>query len=199
MWLKGIGPSSNSVDDRFDDRSKVDDCFVLSPLSPELWCPATTVMSSDIVGGYFSNTHMTWKSFWKIMFVLHRHLWIAECSAFFMWHAWIICAWGLKLIRWKTAEAGDIKFIVCRVECVCRSMCINAEGSRKTSQSYLDQTSSAVDVVNPGEVVVYDAAKRLRGPDLINAVVTLQQPLWCVCVRENYCRISVSAFVEMFG
>jgi len=33
-----------------------------------------------------------------------------------------------------------------------------------------------VDVVNPVEMVGYDAAKRLRGPDLISAVVTLQQP-----------------------
>ena len=37
-----------------------------------------------------------------------------------------------------------------------------------------------MDVVNPGEVVVYDAAKRLGGPDLINAVVTLQQALVCI-------------------
>ena len=55
-----------------------------------------------------------------------------------------------------------------------------------------------MDVVNPVEVLVYDVAKRLRGPDLINAVVTLQQALLCVCVQENYCRMSVSAFVEIF-
>ena len=40
-----------------------------------------------------------------------------------------------------------------------------------------------MDVVNPGEVAVYDAAKRLRGPDLIYAVVTLHQPLLCMCVK----------------
>ena len=55
------------------------------------------------------------------MFVLHRHLWIVE---------------------WSVTEAGNIKFIVCSVECVCKSICIYAEGSMKTSQSYLDQTSS---------------------------------------------------------
>ena len=50
-----------------------------------------------------------------------------------------------------------------------------------------------MDVVNPVKVVIYDAAKRLGGPDLINAVVTLQQPR--ACVRGDYCKISVSAFV----
>ena len=53
-----------------------------------------------------------------------------------------------------------------------------------------------MDVVNPVEVVVYDAAKRLRGPDSINAVVTLQQPLLCVCARGEYCKISGSAFAN---
>ena len=48
-----------------------------------------------------------------------------------------------------------------------------------------------MDVLNPVEVVVYDAAKRCRGPDLINAVVTQQQTLLCVCARWDYCRISV--------
>ena len=40
---------------------------------------------------------------------------------------------------------------------------------------------------------IYDAAKRLGGPDLISAVVTQQQPLLWVCVRGEYSRISVSA------
>ena len=53
-----------------------------------------------------------------------------------------------------------------------------------------------MDVVNPVEMVVYNAAKRLGGPDLISAVVTLQQPLLCVCVRGDYCRISVSAYAN---
>ena len=48
-----------------------------------------------------------------------------------------------------------------------------------------------MDVLNPVEVVVYDAAKRRRGPDLINAVATQQQTLLCVCARWDYCRISV--------
>ena len=51
-----------------------------------------------------------------------------------------------------------------------------------------------MDVVNPVEVVVYNAAKRLRGPNLIDAVVIRQQLLLCVFVRENYCRMSISVF-----
>ena len=58
-----------------------------------------------------------------------------------------------------------------------------------------------MDVVNPVEVLVYDTAKRLGGPDLINAVVTLQQPLLCVCVRggllQDKC-INIHV-VEMFS
>ena len=122
--------------------SSVDDCFDLSPLPPELWCTARTVISSDIVGGYFWNTHMTWKYFLGIMFVCTGISgWLNGLTCIFLVEGMDNLSWW-TLIGWRMTEAGNIKFIVCSVECACRSTCIYVEGSRRTYQSYLDQISS---------------------------------------------------------
>ena len=55
------------------------------------------------------------ETFWGI--VLQRHLWIVEWSDTHLHVAGMDNLWGWTLIGWNMTEAGNIRFIVCSVEC----------------------------------------------------------------------------------